>query len=335
MAYHLDRNILILSEEEDISTNSVMEWINSFGYNVIRLNEKTKIKIIDIDFNNDEIHIEKDLSEKILISKNHIHSFWYRRGLFNLHIEKPLINESISEITNNILFVRRKETELLNKYIFSITSELFHIGNYITDHDINKLHNLNIAKKHGLTIPDSRIFTNKKSLGVFLNKHKKIILKPFTEGGIDYNTDFLYSKNGTTLLKKSSDIDKYPDIFPPSFCQAYIEKKIELRIFFLENQFFSSAIFSQSNPKTKIDFRNYDDENPNRIIPFNLPKSVSEKLIKMINSLKLTSGSIDMIYTKKNQFVFLEVNPVGQFQQVSYPCNYYIEKKIAKKLISK
>ena len=92
------------------------------------------------------------------------------------------------------------------------------------------------------------------------------------------------------------------DFFPPSFCQAYIEKKIELRIFFLGNQFFSAAIFSQSNPKTKIDFRNYDDENPNRIIPFNLPKDVSKKLLKMINSLKLTSGSIDMIYTKKNQF---------------------------------
>ena len=75
MDYDLDKKILILSEEEDISTNSVIEWIHSFGYKVIRLNEKLKIKIIDI--NNKEIHIEKDLREKIIISKNNIHSFCY------------------------------------------------------------------------------------------------------------------------------------------------------------------------------------------------------------------------------------------------------------------
>ena len=34
------------------------------------------------------------------------------------------------------------------------------------------------------------------------------------------------------------------------------------------------------------------------------------------------------------EFVFLEVNPVGQFGWVSKNCNYYLEKKIALKLIN-
>ena len=49
-----------------------------------------------------------------------------------------------------------------------------------------------------------------------------------------------------------------------------------------------------------------------------------------MKKIGLNSGSIDMIVTPSNDFVFLEVNPVGMFWQVSYPCNFYIEREIAK-----
>lgn len=51
--------------------------------------------------------------------------------------------------------------------------------------------------------------------------------------------------------------------------------------------------------------------------------------------MDLNTGSIDMIKNKNNEYIFLEVNPVGQFSMVSYPCNYYIEEKIASYLINK
>ena len=45
--------------------------------------------------------------------------------------------------------------------------------------------------------------------------------------------------------------------------------------------------------------------------------------------LNLDCGSIDMILTPKNEYVFLEVNPIGQFGMTSYPCNFQLEKRIA------
>lgn len=54
-----------------------------------------------------------------------------------------------------------------------------------------------------------------------------------------------------------------------------------------------------------------------------------------MTKVEMNSGSIDMIVTLNNNYVFLEVNPVGQFWQVSYLCNYYLEKKIAHYLRSK
>lgn len=48
--------------------------------------------------------------------------------------------------------------------------------------------------------------------------------------------------------------------------------------------------------------------------------------------ISLETGSIDLILTKDGLFIFLEVNPVGQFGMTSYPCNYYLEKLIAMEL---
>jgi hypothetical protein len=43
----------------------------------------------------------------------------------------------------------------------------------------------------------------------------------------------------------------------------------------------------------------------------------------------LTSGSLDVVLTTQYEYVFLEVNPIGQFEQVSVPCNYNLFKTIA------
>ncbi len=54
-----------------------------------------------------------------------------------------------------------------------------------------------------------------------------------------------------------------------------------------------------------------------------------------MDNLGLDTGSIVLIKSKDDQWYFLEVNPVGQFGMVSYPCNYYLERKIAEYLVQK
>jgi glutathione synthase/RimK-type ligase-like ATP-grasp enzyme len=93
------------------------------------------------------------------------------------------------------------------------------------------------------------------------------------------------------------------------------------------------AIFSQKDKKTRVDFRNYNNDLPNRIIPFSLSRDYSDKLRKVAKKLNLFSGSFDILVDKKDNYFFLEINPVGQFGMVSFPCNYYIEREIAKYLI--
>ena len=90
------------------------------------------------------------------------------------------------------------------------------------------------------------------------------------------------------------------------------------------------AIFSQNDMQTAIDFRQYNSNNPNRNVPFKLPDNLKKSLTKLMCDIGLNTGSIDMIYTKDKEYVFLEVNPVGQFKMTSMPCNYYIERDVAR-----
>lgn len=89
------------------------------------------------------------------------------------------------------------------------------------------------------------------------------------------------------------------------------------------------AIFSQNTGTTQIDFRNIDSKNITRYVPFKLPDSICQKLDRLMRETNINCGSIDMIVTPNNEFVFLEINPVGQFGMVSHSCNFNLEKKIA------
>ena len=61
---------------------------------------------------------------------------------------------------------------------------------------------------------------------------------------------------------------------------------------------------------------------------------IKEKITDFMLDKKLESGSIDVMVDKNNDYWFLEVNPVGQFDFLSGENNFYIEREIAKTLIN-
>ena len=125
------------------------------------------------------------------------------------------------------------------------------------------------------------------------------------------------------------DIKSLPDFFVPTLFQEEIEKRFEIRTFVLDNKTYSMCIFSQNNNQTKIDFRVYDEEKPNRLSPFNLPPEIEKDIFKILNHYDIDCASLDLIYTSKKEFYILDINPIGQFGMVSLPCNYNLEKNIA------
>ena len=310
--------ILILSTEQDLSTTLVMEWLFSFGEVVLRINETDEISIEHISISNDSIEICLN-SKGITFQLNQIKSYWYRRG--ELTISR--IDSSVSAYVKKHL-----EGELITvvDYIHFALSKEKYLGSYFNNNQ-NKLINLELARESGLMIPNSLISMKRSNIINFINNNHNVITKAIRES-VSHLSEKGYVQAYTSKIFKSN-LSHYNEEVFPSLVQIEVKKLFELRIFFLDDTCYPMAIFSQQNEQTSIDFRKYSTERPNRCVPYQLPKEIEHKISTFMKAVRLNTGSIDMVVTPTLEYVFLEVNPIGQYGMTSFPCNYNLDFKIA------
>lgn len=315
--------ILLISQGGfEYTTDLVFDWVKHLGGNVIRLNGSDLLNedSIKIEMSNNGIAIK--IKE---VPLDDINIIWFRRW----H------NADYTPFDNNPEINKYLRTEFrgLSEFVFYALKDKkwYNRHNYIRPFP-SKVEQLDIAVKNGIGIPDTLICSAKNEvLNFYKSNQNKIISKNIFEIGLFKQEKKL--KATFTYLIEDTNINEIEDNFFPSLFQKNIYKKFEIRTFFNKGVCNSMAIFSNKNNKTKSDFRNYDMENPNRNVPIKLPEKEEKKIVKLMKQLDLETGSLDYIYTNKDEFVFLEVNPLGQFGMVSEPCNYYLEKTIAKELI--
>lgn len=322
--------ILILTDIFEPTTDLVIDWLNYFGKKFVRISSRDPIYIKRIYFQDGKLEAllrAKVNDTYIWIDTAQVSSYWYRRSKFTATYEKIVSScPSIDKILNAYHMDECKSAVLI---LYKILERKKHLNKLSDADDVCKVNILQLAKDAGLNIPDTLICTSKKELYPFFIRHGgSIITKPIG----DPSVFFLNGIHAFTSLIENMDI--IPDSFSLSLFQEKLEKDFELRIFYLNGTFYSSAIFSQNDPQTRIDFKNYNDDKPNRVVPFILPPKLERKLTELMHACDLNSGSIDVIYGGKSSkdYYFLEVNPVGQFEQVSIPCNYNLFKIIAEYL---
>lgn len=307
--------VLILSNNNDMSTTQVINWLEVNENKWLRVNTEDKVCL---NFIGDDVVF---LLNSKTYNLSDFSSFWYRRGFLNFDFENIK-----SELFNKF---QKIELNDFIGFLYYKISLLPHLNN-ISNASVNKLIVSDLARKMGVKTPNDYIFSNLESLNKKLNPDKEYITKSISGDSTILFENFIIYNYSSILNKEEIKSEN----FFPSLVQNYIHKKYELRIFYFVGSFYTMAIMSQNDKQTVVDFRIYNDEKPNRNVPFQLPKEIEIKLDKLMQKLNLNSGSIDMIVTSENDYVFLEVNPVGQFGMTSYPCNYNLEKKIAEYLVN-
>jgi ATP-GRASP peptide maturase of grasp-with-spasm system len=328
--------VLIISYDNG-STNIIIDWLISKNIIVHRLNpyfDNVKVREIQIASTKPEIELEFEVYNSRTKLSDYT-GIWVWHGLLRfsncetistLNSNKPAVEILKKSLSNH--------HEVLINYISEYISNFSYnaIGNYRIQ-GLNKLEVLLKAKKLGIDTPDTHIISSKQQLSTLL-EDGELITKPYYEVAYPIYHEKVY-QNYTSEISDLWIKEKILDEnFFPSLVQKKINKFFEIRSFFLKHTFYSMAIFSQASLKTEIDFRNYNFENPNRTVPFTLPTIITKKLKKLFKILNLNSGSVDLIYTTDDKYIFLEINPVGQFGMVSTPCNYHLEHLIAETLIN-
>lgn len=296
--------ILIVSKNNEITTTEVIKWLLSMGKEFIRVDED---EFFEIKMLNGKFVLQSERNNFFL---DDITSVWYRRGG---------IKFKRSRYDNEAINTHMYEAQhWLEEYVLHLLESKKHINKQTKSH-VNKLLVLEAAKKAGLDVPNYFLSntTQNVQLGKTIVKSitGNVILQNLTE-----NTDGIMY---TAVVDKENESD-----FFISFFQEKIEKDFEIRTFYLEEKVWSIAIFSQNDRQTQLDLRKYNTENPNRNVRYLLPKSVEEKICRLMKELDLNCGSIDFIKSG-DKFYFLEVNVVGQFLSLSDTCNYSLDKEIA------
>ena len=317
--------ILILSKaESEYSTVDIMDWLIHYDAPHIRLNGETLLE--NIGYKNGNLTVDN-------ISLNEVNVCWFRRSISENYFDQKLI-ELESDCDNRIELVKylgREYRTLQQLFLKKLKSKKW--LSHPTEARVNKLDVLERAVSFGLDVPKTLVTTEKKELLEFISEVGQVISKPLGETSFFRDEEKLYSLK--TCLVTEETLERTLDHFFPTLFQEQIHKAFELRVFYMDNTFYPMAIFSQNDEKTKVDFRNYNLQRPNRKTPYELEKSIENKLYALVKEMGLTSGSLDLIRTIDDRYVFLEVNPIGQFGMTSTPCNYFLEEKIAKNLIQK
>jgi ATP-GRASP peptide maturase of grasp-with-spasm system len=323
--------ILVLSDDQfQTSLDEVLLWLSHFNANFVRLNsfDYTELSEINVDFCDDSVEFQ---GKKIHFEN--INVVWhFRFGKKTDSSIEIVADEKLKGSESLIMNHLGKTNDIISQYFFSkLKSKAWF--NLPSNSNVNKLYVLDIAQKVGLSIPKTIISNDKKKLKSFvIENDEDVITKPIWEVfSISKGTTY-YASYTTKIFSSDPFFDDENESFP-SMLQKNIVKRFEIRTFFIDNRFYSMAIFSQENEQTKQDFRVYDRKKPNRTIPYKLPTEIEEKLTQLLDILNLKTTSIDLIYSDKDEFVFLEVNPVGQFGMTSEPCNYNLEKEMALTLI--
>lgn len=311
--------LLILSSEYDKSTNDIIDW---FYKDFVRINKENYTLNLNLSLTSIGLIDSQICLKGTNLNFDKISSFWYRRDDFFLGLDALKLH-NIELIKQNF----DEEWESLKMFLHFYFENKNSIGSYGKEKYHNKLQSLFVAQSVGIRIPSMLITSEKNILQKFIEKQGDSITKAISNM-------FTIEKNGFfqtigTQLVTQKMIDTLDETFFPTLIQKKIEKIFELRIFYLKGQFYPMAIFSQTDEQTQLDYRNYNRTKPNRNIPFVLPNDIEIKLQVLMNKLDLNTGSIDMMVTREGEYVFLEVNPTGQFGWVSENCNYYLEEKIA------
>jgi glutathione synthase/RimK-type ligase-like ATP-grasp enzyme len=144
-------------------------------------------------------------------------------------------------------------------------------------------------------------------------------------------------RNITNIPLRSS-VEAQPIISPsgtrPSSFRKKFAKGSKLRVTVVGEKVFPAAIRSQESRSLRHDWRHYPHFGGSRYYSvYSLPAKIEKLCVRLVEALGICFGAIDLIVTPDDDYVFLEVNPNGQWAWIEDFTGLPISDAIAELLI--
>lgn len=310
--------ILIFSKTSDISTQNILQ----------RIPANIPVRVIYVDdvfeFPKFKFFFDSKNSPTLYVDDLEVTVVWFRKAFRVEYLRKVNAFTSINN-TSEKRFLKKEWIKIYQNFSSLIKycpkTKIFGGSKYSSFTDAVKLEIMWLARIAGLEIPKV-YFMN------YLPDENKtnLVTKPVGE------FSFLEYENSESYGLYTSRLKNVESSFGPSLFQEEIKKKADIRVCFIDGNFFTGSIFQSS--EDQLDYRIYDKESMPVWLRFQLSEEIKHKISKLMKDINANFGIIDFVMNEEETLFFLEVNLGGQFGDLSYNCDYDLENTISQKLIS-
>ncbi|MFP7655633.1 ATP-grasp domain-containing protein [Chryseobacterium proteolyticum] len=185
-----------------------------------------------------------------------------------------------------------------------------------------------MLKKNKLTIPKTLFSNDEEEITAFFHTYcnGKAVAKLHGVIAKSMGGENMLS---TTIIREDN-LESLADIaYCPMIFQPYIEKEYELRIMYVDGEFFTGKINNSEHADWRVNQGNYTWS------AYELPEDIKSSLTSMMKEMGLYMGAIDMIKGRDENYYFLEVNPQGEWGMLQKELNFPIAERIADNLIKR
>ncbi len=301
--------ILILAEPLDMHADHVAQKLQERGADFVRFNTAQFPKEAEISLS----YSAQRRAGAILrvgraqIDLHSVDSVWYRRS------QAPIPHKDITEDPSRE-YVAGECLDFVKDVWNSLGEKLWVPGPVAVVRRAQlKASHLKVAGALGFELPPTLITNSPEDFLKFYRQHNGHIISKSVGFSFSRIRDVMaaFCRYTEVVTKRDAGYAQAVRYCPITF-QAYVPKRVELRITVVGRSVFAAEIHSQESNHTRHDWRRYDrDTTP--YLSHDLPSDVELRCIQLVEQLGLCYGAIDMVLTPDGRYVFLEINPNGQY----------------------
>ena len=295
-------SILIITNDHDEHADAVIRELNARDVSVFRFHPEEFPDACSLSLDVQDGRVRGEIrSGSDAVALEDICAAWYRRAR-NLFEGRRL--SLTSEKLDN--YVRAQSTATLAALCECLDTLWVGHPHKLRRAEVKALQLLK-ASEAGLKTPHTLISNDPAQVRMFVDAlgEEECAIKPLVAVGV---TDAQgYRLPLTTTLPPGHSLDSVAAA--PTIFQPYVEKAFELRCVVIGERIFAAKIHSQATDATRLDWRAGEPEHE----IFALPEQVKAAIRRLMASFGLNFASLDMIVTPDGDFVFLELNPNGQW----------------------
>jgi glutathione synthase/RimK-type ligase-like ATP-grasp enzyme len=301
--------LLIITNKDDYTADYLINKLNQQNRKYYRLNTEDIFDLCKVSFK-----IIEHTLKTVFPFSDEIEAVWFRRVKF------PVLNDMLSTKEKEYMY---NEIDAFFKNLWETIDAKWLSIPHFTYRAESKLLQLKKAGQLEFNLPKSLISSDAEEISNFYYElNKNVIIKPLYNNRYRGDAlDWLIYTNKLTDEKLES-LSKAAPLH--SIYQECIQKKLELRVTVVGNEVFAASVDSQNHSATKTDWR----RKKLKFKSFELPEMIKTKCIKLVKDLNISFGAIDIILTPEDKYIFLEINPNGQWAWIEFDTEQKISQSI-------